>query len=679
MTAKELRQKYLDFFKSKGHAIIPSAPVVPENDPTTLFITAGMHPLVPFLMGEKHPLGKRLANSQKSIRTVDIDEVGDTTHHTFFEMLGNWSLGDYFKKEAIEWSWEFLTSPEWLNLDKSRLASSVFAGDENAPFDQEAHDIWINLGMPEERIARLPKKNNWWGPAGETGPCGPDSEMFYWVGDPNETPKGFNDDNSKWVEIWNDVFMEFNKNSEGKYEKLSQQNVDTGMGLVRTLAVVNGLDDNYRTELFWPIIEKIEELSGKKYDSDENKRAMRIIADHIKAAVFIIADGVEPSNIQRGYVLRRLIRRAVRQGHLLGINDNFTAEIAKVVQEIYRDVYPEVNNEKILEVLSGEEEKFRHTLEKGLKEFERVKMFILSISENVKKLQDFLVFIKSNPYKVNLSYIELREDLIKQYLVYEPFKNILDYYNKNLKQYISPTKPLDEKKYNEIKDNIESVNFIRSEAEKALKNIALNGKFSFYLYQTSGLPIEVIKEIAKENGVGVDEEQFNKELEKHQELSRTASAGMFKGGLADTLEKTTQLHTATHLMLAGLRKVLGDHVHQKGSNINGERARFDFSHPDKMTDEQKKEVEDYVNEAIKASVPVVLEEMTLDEAKKAGAEGAFEHKYGDKVKVYSIEGYSKEICGGPHVQNTGDIKGAFKIKKEESSSAGVRRIKAIIE
>lgn len=630
MTAKELRQKYLDFFKSKGHAIIPSAPVVPENDPTTLFITAGMHPLVPYLMGEKHPLGKRLANSQKSIRTIDIDEVGDTTHHTFFEMLGNWSLGDYFKKEAIEWSWEFLTSPEWLNLDKKRIACSVFAGDEDAPFDQEAHDIWINLGMPEEKIARLPKKNNWWGPAGETGPCGPDSEMFYWVGDPKETPKSFNDDNSKWVEIWNDVFMEFNKNAEGKYEKLSQQNVDTGMGLVRTLAVVNGLDDNYRTELFWPIIEKIEELSGLKYGEKSDKehtkedgkcwvdtrRSMRIIADHIVAAVFIIADGVEPSNVQRGYVLRRLIRRAVRQGHLLGINNNFTGEIAKVVQEIYRDVYPEVMQDKILEVLAKEEDKFRATLVKGLKEF---KKFI----SNIKSINGLAI------------------------------------------------------------EDVKAINGLPIDQVKAFNGLPLKkrleGKDAFYLFETYGFPMEVMKELCDEAGVEFDEKGFQEAFEKHQELSRTASAGMFKGGLADTLEKTTQLHTATHLMLAGLRKVLGDHVHQKGSNINGERARFDFSHNEKMTDDQKKAVEEFVNSAIAAKVPVILKEMTLEEAKEFGAEGAFEHKYGDKVKVYSIEGYSKEICGGPHVENTGDIKGTFRIKKEESSSAGVRRIKAVVE
>ena len=605
MTANELREKYLKFMESKGHAIIPSAPVVPENDPTTLFITAGMHPLVPYLMGEEHPKGKRLANAQKSIRTIDIDEVGDATHHTFFEMLGNWSLGDYFKKEALKWSWEFLTAPEWLGLDKKRLACSVFEGDADAPFDQEAYDIWLALGMPEARIARLPKKNNWWGPAGVTGPCGPDSEMFYWVGDPQKVPDSFNDDNDQWVEIWNDVFMQFNKTADGKYEKLKQQNVDTGMGLVRVLAAMNGLDDNYRTEVFWPLILKVEELSGKKYlftkgdlgyDEmpecwEQDKRSMRIIADHLKAAVFIIADGVEPSNTERGYVLRRLIRRAVRQGHLLGIKENFTVKVAKVVQEMYGGTYPEIVGDEILKVLQEEEEKFRKTLENGLAEYQKSKI-----------------------------------------------KNQND--NSKLK---------------------------------------ISGELAFNLYQTYGFPVEMTQELAKEDGMEVDTESFQKKLEEHQELSRTASAGMFKGGLADNKEETTQLHTAAHLMLAGLRKVLGDGVHQKGSNINGERLRFDFSYGEKMTDEQKKAVEEYVNAAILAKLPVEMNEMPLDEARAAGAEGAFENKYGDVVKVYKIEGFSNEICGGPHVENTGDINGVFKIKKEESSSSGVRRIKAILE
>ena len=591
MTGEELRRKYLEFFKSKGHAVLPSFSVVPENDPTGLFINSGMHPLVPYLIGEKHPKGKRLTSAQKCIRTIDIEEVGDATHHTFFEMLGNWSLGDYFKKEAIMWSWEFLTDEKWLGLDKNRLAVSVFEGDENAPFDQEAYDIWREIfeknNLPVERIAKLPKENNWWGPAGETGPCGPDTEMFYWVGNSDEVPNSFNDDNDLWVEIWNDVFMEFNKKADGTFEKLAAQNVDTGMGLVRVLVALNGLDDNYKTDIFWPIIEKIENLCGKKYDeSDELKRAFRIIADHIKAAVMIMSDGVEPSNTERGYILRRLIRRAIRQGKFLGIEDNFTVEVAKVVVEIYKEIYPEVSNERILELLKAEEEKFNKTMEKGEREIEK------------------------------------------------------------------------------------------------LAGKEITGEIAFNLFQTYGYPVEMIMEVAREKGLSIAEDverDFKVALEKHQALSRTASAGMFKGGLADTKEETTQLHTMAHLMLAGLRKVLGEHVHQKGSNINGERLRFDFSHGEKMTDEQKGQVESYVNEAIKAKVPVEVNEMSLAEAKEKCAEGAFENKYGDTVKVYSIEGFSNEICGGPHVQNTGDIKGIFRIKKEQSSSAGVRRIKAVLE
>jgi alanyl-tRNA synthetase len=627
ITANELRQKYLEFFKEKGHAIIPSSPLVPENDPTALFINSGMHPLVPYLMGEKHPKGTRLTNSQKCIRTIDIEEVGDTTHHTFFEMLGNWSLGDYFKKEAIHWSWEFLTDQKWLGLDKNRIAVSVFEGDKDAEFDSEAFEIWKEIfekeGLPVARIAKLPKANNWWGPAGETGPCGPDTEMFYWVGDEKEVPQSFNDDHDSWVEIWNDVFMEFNKKADGTFEKLSQQNVDTGMGLVRVLAALNGLDDNYKTELFTPIIKKIEEISGKKYNFTKgdleleempecwsrDMRSMRIVADHIKASVFIIADGVEPSNTERGYILRRLIRRAVRQGHILGIENNFTTEIAKVVQEIYKDTYPEVMDERVLKELQKEEEKFRKTLADGLV-----------------KIEKYL----SNP-EGNFMYRKVGDESQKT-----------------------------------------PAHFNTDAAE-----------LSFDLYQTNGFPLEMSLEELRKTGIAFDEEKikekFNEKLKKHQDLSRTASAGMFKGGLADTKEKTTQLHTSAHLMLAGLRKVLGDHVHQKGSNINGERLRFDFSHPEKLTDEQKKAVEDFVNEAIGKKIEVKMEEMTPDEARVSGAEGEFSHKYGDRVKVYSIEGYSREICGGPHVKNTGDLQGVFKIKKEESSSAGVRRIKAVSE
>lgn len=618
MTAAEIRQKYLDFFVSKGHAVIPSSPIVPENDPTTLFITAGMHPLVPYLMGEKHPKGTRLVNAQKCIRTIDIDEVGDRTHHTFFEMLGNWSLGDYFKKEAITWSWEFLTSEQWLDLDKDRIAVSVFQGENKGqsneiPFDDEAYGLWKKIfdenNIPQTRIAKLDREANWWGPAGETGPCGPDTEMFYWVGDPSEVPESFNDDHDNWVEIWNDVFMEYYKNDRGVYEKMPKQNVDTGMGLMRVLAAMNGLDDNYTTDLFAPLIAKIEEISGKKYsDDDATKRSMRIVADHIKAAVFMIADGVEPSNTDRGYILRRLIRRAVRQGHSLGIKSNLTVTVAQIVQKIYASIYPEVDQNKIVIELQKEEDKFRNTLEKG-----------------IKKIDKYL----SNP-EGNFFYEKVGKKEGKREV------------------------------------------FFNSDAAELF----------FDLYQTDGFPIEMSLEEIKKTGVTFDEkeikEKFNVFLQKHQDLSRTASAGMFKGGLADNKKETTQLHTAAHLMLEGLRKTLGDGVHQKGSNINGERVRFDFSYGEKMTDDQKKSVEDYVNEAIDAHVPVAMEEMTLDAARDAGAEGAFENKYGDVVKVYTADGYSKEICGGPHVTNTGDIDGVFKIVKEQSSSAGVRRIKAIL-
>ena len=477
--------------------------------------------------------------------------------------------------------------------------------------------------MPVARIAKLPKKNNWWGPAGVTGPCGPDSEMFYWIGDPKAVPDSFNDDNDLWVEIWNDVFMQFNKTEDGRYEKLAQQNVDTGMGLMRVLTAINGLDDNYRTELFWPLIQEIEKLSGLEYGekSDEEyiaedqkcwvdtRKSFRIIADHIKAAVFIMADGVEPGNTERGYVLRRLIRRAIRQGHILGIKENFTTKIAKVVQEIYGAVYPEILDDKLIDELDKEEEKFRKTLENGLKEFEK--------------------FI-SNPEG---NYITRK-----------------------------------------VGDEIQKADWYANDD---------TADMVFNLYQSYGFPLEVVFEELKNRKINIDEnklkDKFDKRYKKHQELSRTASAGMFKGGLSDTKEETTALHTAAHLMLAGLRKVLGSHVHQKGSNINGERLRFDFSHAEKMTDEQKKAVEEYVNTAIAAKIPVELNEMTLDEARESGAEGAFENKYGEVVKVYKIEGFSNEICGGPHVTNTGDIVGTFKIKKEESSSAGVRRIKAILE
>jgi len=589
MTAQELREKYLEFFKSKGHTIIPAASLIPhETDPSVLFTTAGMHPLVPYLLGEDHPGGKRVANVQKCVRTGDIDEVGDAIHHTFFEMLGNWSFGDYFKKESLEWSWEFLTSPDWLGLDKNKIAVSVFAGDADAPFDKEAYEIWKSLGIDEKRIAKLSKEDNWWGPAGATGPCGPDSEIFYWS-ENSEVPEAFDPEDLRWVEIWNNVFMQYNKTIENKFEPLIQKNVDTGMGLERTLAAFNGLADNYQTDLFQPIFEVIKKVSPSGIQG-ETLKSYRIIADHLKAATFLIADGVEPLNVGRGYVLRRLIRRAVRHGKLLGIENNFTKDISETVIEIYKDFYLELveNKDKIFAELEKEENKFRETLEKGLKEFNKI------------------------------------------------------------------------------------------------SNANISGTDAFNLYQTYGFPFEMTKELAVEKNLEIDEKGFQEELQKHQELSRTASAGQFKGGLAEAGETTTKLHTATHLLLAALREVLGPHVYQKGSNITAERLRLDFAHNVKMTPEELEKAQDLVNEAIREDIPVTCEEMSVEEAKKAGAVGVFEAKYTNNVKVYSMGSakggppFSREICGGPHAKSTGEL-GHFKIVKEEASSAGVRRIKAVLE
>jgi alanyl-tRNA synthetase len=606
MNSEELRKKFLEFFKEKGHSIIPGASLIPEHDPTVLFTTAGMHPLVPYLLGEKHPAGRRLADVQKCIRTGDIEEVGDDVHLTFFEMLGNWSLGDYWKKEAIEWSFEFLTGKKWLNIPVWKLAVSCFGGDEDAPRDKESVSMWQSVGIPKNRIHFFGKKDNWWGPAGKTGPCGPCSEMFYWAGESEPPPLETSDNKSGWVEIWNDVFMEYNKTANGSYEPLKQKNVDTGMGVERTTAILNGFDNVYEIELFKPIILEIKKIAGiseapadsfsQLYNPGqmvqkeieglrgraEKEKAIRIIADHIKAATFILAEGIEPSNVERGYVLRRLIRRAVRYGKQLGINEIFTFKIAKIVIEIYKNVYPELKENKnfIEEQLVREEEKFMKTLEQGEKQ--------------------------------------------------------------------------------------------------AKKITAFTGEAAFDLYQTYGFPLEMIKELAEERGLEVDEKGFQKAFEKHQELSRTATAGAFKSGLADHSEQTVKYHTATHLLLAALRKVLGEHVEQKGSNITGERMRFDFSHPEKMTSEQIKEVEDLVNQKIKADLPVEMEETGLEKAKKSGAMGVFGEKYGERVKVYTIGDFSKEICGGPHAERTG-ILGKFKILKEESSSRGVRRIKAVLE
>lgn len=705
MTSEELREKFLKYFEEKGHKILPSASLVPQDDPSVLFTTAGMQPLVPYFLGEKHPEGKRLANSQKCLRTDDIEEVGDNVHHTFFEMLGNWSLNDYFKEDAIRFSYEFLTSRKWLGVDKEKLAISVFKGDEDAPFDVEAYNTWVSLGISKERIVKLPKKNNWWGQV--LGPCGPNTEMFYWSG-AGEAPRYFDHEDERWVEIWNDVFMEYNRkrrtilvdfvnclvekdankinkeladllegyntkiivvtnadyidvkkvlsafdfqiftlnkepdkskpeffekllkeykldpdslvyidhkkenvSSANKvgikselyksiekskefidfnqyyFTKLEQKNVDTGMGLERALAVLNGLSDNYQTDLFLPIVEKTEELSGKTYQG--NEKSFRVIADHIRASVFAITDGVTPSNKGRGYIVRRLIRRAIVKGQELGISEVFTTKIVDAVADIYKGVY-DLNTDLAKRELQKEEEKFRETLRLGLKEFEKI----------------------------------------------------------------------------------------------IVKNKAITGKESFDLFQTYGFPFELIKELAAEKEIDLDEKGFYAELKNHQDLSRTASAGMFRGGLGGQSELETKYHTATHLLHEALRRVLGPHVYQRGSNITDERMRFDFSHPDKMTEEEIKKVEEMVNKQISSGLPVIETITTVEEAKGEGAIGIFDAKYGEKVKVYSIGGpldspdaFSKEICGGPHVKNTSEL-GHFKIKKEESSSAGVRRIKAIL-
>jgi alanyl-tRNA synthetase len=573
MTTKELRQKYFKFFEGKGHRIVPSASLIPEHDPTVLFTTAGMHPLIPYLLGEKHPAGDKLVNNQKCIRTSDIEKVGNDTHLTFFEMLGNWGLGSYWKEDAIKWSWEFLTDKKCLGLDKDKISISCFKGDKDAPKDIESAKIWESMGVPKNRIKFLGREENWWGPAGKTGPCGPCTEMFY-----------------NGIEIWNDVFMEYNKTTDGKYEALKQRNVDTGMGLERTVAVLNDKKNVYDIEPLKSIAEKIKELATK-----QDIKAERIIADHLRAACFILAEEIQPSNLERGYVLRRLIRRAIDFGRELGIKGVFTFKIAEVVIQKMSDEYPELRKNKdfIIEQLVREEQSFSE--------------------ENMDK----------------------------------KFDRYFDKYMKKIGK----------------------------------KPALIIVSDVFDLNTVHGIPIRKIKELAKKKNFILEkdwEKGFEKEFKKHQELSRTATAGKFKSGLADHSEEVTKLHTATHLLLAALRKVLGEHVFQKGSNITGERLRLDFSHPDKLTDEQLKKVEDLVNEQIKKDLLVKCEEMSLENAKKEQAIGVFETKYGDKVKVYSVGQFSKEICGGPHIKSTGEL-GHFKIKKQESSSAGVRRIKAVLE
>jgi alanyl-tRNA synthetase len=584
-TAIKLEKKFLEFFKEKKHAIIPSASLIPENDPTVLFTTAGMHPLVPYLMGQSHPEGKRLANNQKCIRTVDIDNIGDPSHLTFFFMLGNWSLGDYFKKEVIEWSYEFLTSKKWLGLDKEKISVTCFEGDKNAPKDEESAKVWEFLGIPKERIYFNPKEDNWWGPAGKTGPCGPDTEIFFDTGKEKCGSKCVPGCGcGKYFEIWNDVFMQYNKTEKGKFEPLTQKNVDTGMGLERTVAMLQGKQTVYDTELFEPIMVKISEL-----EKNDLLKSRRVVADHLRSACFILAEGkqIVPSNVEQGYVLRRIIRRSIRHARLLGIEGTFCRKIAEVVVEIYGKEWPEIkkNSEHIYLELDREEQKFLNVLSQGLKRF-----------------------------------------------------------------------------------------------EKTLKNAGkISGEDAFLLYQSFGFPIEMTLELAKERGINIDKSIFEKEFEKHQALSRKSTEGKFKSGLQDNSEQTIKMHTATHLLHAALRKVLGKHVQQKGSNITPERLRFDFSNPEKVTPEQLQEVEKIVNENIAAKIAVKRKEMTLEDAKKKGALAFFSGKYTpEKVSVYSIEGVSKEVCTGPHVENTKEI-GKFKIKKEESISAGVRRIKAVIE
>ena len=656
MTSSELRSLFIQFFKDRGHAVIPSASVIPENDPTVLFTTAGMHPLVPYLLGQKHPSGRRLTDVQKCIRTADIDEVGDMSHLTFFEMLGNWSLGDYFKKEMIPWSWEFLTSEKYLGIDKDKLAFTVFAGDEDCPRDNEAADLWRSCGVKEDHLFFLPKEHNWWGPAGITGPCGPDTEMFMIVKKPCGPKCGPDCHCGAYLEIWNDVFMQYNKQADGSFKPLEQKNVDTGMGLERTICVLTGKNSVYETDLFEGILARIAELSGKTYGSDEAvTKAFRVIADHLRTSTFILGDqhAVTPSNVDQGYILRRLIRRAVRFGMQLGLAEGFTVEIASVIIDQYKDVYPELlaHRDFVLEQLLLEEKRFQKTLKQGMKEFDK-------ILQNMQRTRQQLDTLKAG----------LAND-----------EAAVESANAALKV-LRPTP--------DLQPVIEALNgFVQDPSAKgsALEAVdnciasldTLDGRNAFKLYDTYGFPIEMTVELCKENGLKVDENDFADRFKKHQEKSHAGAEQRFKGGLADASEQTACLHTATHLLHAALRKVLGDEVHQNGSNITAERLRFDFTFGRKMTKEELDEVEKLVNEAIAAKVPVVLEEMSLDEAKASGAIGLFENKYGERVKVYTMGTFSKEICGGPHAGNTGDLV-SFKIQKEESSSAGVRRIKATI-
>ena len=585
MKAYELRRKYIEYFKKNGHKEIPSAPVVPENDPTVLFTTAGMHPLVPYLLGEPHPQGRRLTDYQKCIRTGDIDSVGDPSHLTFFEMMGNWSLGDYFKEESIKMSYNFLK--EELGFDMNKISVTVFEGEDGIPRDEEAAAAWEKMGIPKERIFYMPREDNWWGPAGETGPCGPDTEIFFDNGKPKCSDKC---DPSchcgKYLEIWNNVFMQYNKTKDGTYEPLKQKNVDTGLGLERVISLLQGKNNVYETELFADVIEKIQALS-----TDFNINSARIIADHLRASMFMIVDGVRPSNVEQGYVLRRLLRRVIRHMRKVGMNPDTISDLVLTFVTVLTEMYPEIpaNKDTLVQVIVEEKEKFVKTLEHGEKEF----------AKNVAKAK-------------------------------EEGKTKLD------------------------------------------------GEVVFHLYDTFGFPPEMTAELCEENGLTMDMKEFEEFFKKHQELSRAGSEAKFKGGLADHSEKTTAYHTATHLLHKALHIVLGEHATQSGSNITAERLRFDFKHPQKVTPEELKKIEEIVNEQIQRDLVVTCEEMSLEEAQKSGATGLFVNKYGDKVKVYTIGDFSKEICGGPHVERTGNL-GHFKIVKEEAVSAGVRRIKAVLE
>ncbi len=586
LTTKALREKYLEFFKSKGHTIIASASLIPDNDPTVLFTTAGMHPLVPYLLGAKHPGGNRLTDVQKCVRTGDIDEVGDATHCTFFEMLGNWSLGDYFKRESIGYSFEFLTKV--LGIPTDRLAVSVFAGDDDCARDEVSAKRWEELGIKKENIFFLPKKNNWWGPAGVTGPCGPDTEIFF-ITDKEKCSDDCSPacDCGRYVEIWNNVFMEFFKNADGTFSPLQQKNVDTGMGLERTVAMLNGYSSVYDIDVFKPVIDLLKEKSGK---GEEKIRDMRIIADHIRTATFMLGDenGITPSNVDQGYILRRLIRRAVRFVRSLGLDYSILEEISALYIDEYAPYYPEIkgNEEKVLSELRLEIERFDKTVAQGIKEFEKLRGYI--------------------------------------------------------------------------------------------QNNRLSGKAAFRLYDTFGFPIEMTVEMANEYGIIVDTEGFEKAFKEHQEKSHAGAEQKFKGGLADHSEATSKLHTATHLLNACLKYVLNDNnIQQKGSNITAERLRFDFNFPRPLTQEELKAVEERVNMIIEKKIPVVCREMPIEEARELGAVGIFNDKYSDVVKTYTIGEYSMEMCGGPHATNTGDL-GHFSIVKEQSSSAGIRRIKAIL-